>query len=148
MTRYEYISKLKTKFKITELVCPDVSKRFGDSAWRFFDDKILQVLYILRFEIFNAPITINNGTTLTQRGLRCNRCQLVKSKTTPYLSAHVLGKAFDMDVKGYTAEKARKKIKENLSKFPFPIRMEDKVTWLHVDVIDMGTGAKLTMFTD
>ena len=146
MTREECVSRLKTKFKISELVCADVYNRFGEGAWRFLDDRILQVLYILRFEIFDAPITINNGKNYTQRGLRCNRCQLVRSKSTPYLSAHVLGKAFDMDVKGYTADEARQKIKANLAKFPFPIRMESGVSWLHIDVIDMGSGAKLTMF--
>ena len=146
MTRQECINRLKTKFKISELVCTDVYNKFGEGAWRFLDDKILQTLYILRFEIFDAPITINNGKNYTQRGLRCNRCQLVRSKSTSYLSAHVLGKAFDLDVKGYTAEQARKKIKENLAKFPFPIRMESDVSWLHIDVIDMGNGAKLTMF--
>lgn len=146
MTRSECITKLKEKFKISELVCNEVYARFGEGAWRFLDDKILQVLYILRFVIFNAPITINNGKNFTQRGLRCNRCQLVKSKSTPYLSAHVLGKAFDLDVKGYTAEQARQKIKSNISKFPFPIRMENKVNWVHIDVIDMDNGAKLTMF--
>lgn len=148
MTRQECISKLKTKFKIGELVCNEVAAKFGEGAWRFLDDKILQVLYLLRFEIFNAPITINNGKNFTQRGLRCNRCQLVRTKTTPYLSAHVLGKAFDMDVKGYTAEQARNKIKQNIAKFPFPIRLEAKVNWVHIDVIDMGNGAKLTLFSE
>lgn len=146
MTRSECIAKLKTKFKIKELVCNEVLAKYGEGAWRFLDDRILQALYLLRFEIFNAPITINNGKNFTQRGLRCNRCQLVRSKSTPYLSAHVLGKAFDLDVKGYTAEQARKKIKENLNKFPFPIRMESGVNWVHIDVVDMGNGSKLTMF--
>jgi hypothetical protein len=34
-----------------------------------------------------------------------------------------------------SAEEARKKIKENASKLPCPIRLEKGVTWLHVDVI-------------
>lgn len=147
MERHEYIEKLKTKFDISELVCSHVVSRFGEDAWRFFDDKTLQVLYLLRFEIFKAPIIINNGRHFTQRGLRCNRCRLVRMKTGPYLSSHVLGKGLDMDIVGYTAEQARNKVKANISMFPFPIKMEADVNWQHIDVIDMGTGDQLTMFT-
>ena len=55
MSRSECISKLKEKFKISELVCNEVYAKYGEGAWRFLDDRILQVLYLLRFEIFNAP---------------------------------------------------------------------------------------------
>jgi hypothetical protein len=51
--------------------------------------------------IFNEPITVNtwhkNGS-FDERGLRCNLCELVKDKTTVYLSAHSLGKAIDFNV--------------------------------------------------
>lgn len=148
MTRVDIINELKRYFNVKELVCNDVYKKFGESSWRFLDEKILHVLLILRRDIFNAPITINNGSNFTQRGLRCNTCNLVKSKKAPYLSGHVLGKAFDMDIKGYTAAQARTKIKQNLDKIPYNFRMEDGVNWLHIDVMDMGNGNKLTMFTD
>lgn len=148
MERSEIIKELKKYFSIKELVCNDVYKKFGDSAWRFFDDKILHILLILRRDIFKSPITINNGTTFTQRGLRCNMCALVKGKKSVYLSAHILGKAFDMDIKGFTAAQARTIIKQNIDKIPYSFRMEDGVNWLHIDVIDMGNGKKLTMFTD
>ena len=71
---------------------------------------------------------------MTQRGMRCNRCDMVKTKTTPYISAHILGKGGDFSVKGMTAEQARQKIKANAHLLPCPIRVEESVTWLHFDV--------------
>ena len=147
MTRSEVLNEVKKYFKIQELVCPDVYKRFGESAWRFLDTNLLHGLLLIRRDILKTPITVNNGSSFTQRGLRCNRCQLVRTKTTPYLSAHVLGKGIDFDAKGYTAAQSREKIKANIDLFPFPIRLEDGVNWVHFDVIDMENGQKLTLFT-
>lgn len=36
-----------------------------------------------------------------------NLCEIVKNKSTPYMSAHILGKAGDFTVIGMSAEKAR-----------------------------------------
>lgn len=71
---------------------------------------------------------------MTQRGMRCNRCDMVKSKTTPYISAHILGKGGDFTVKGMTADQARQKIKANAHLLPCPIRIENGVNWVHFDV--------------
>ena len=71
---------------------------------------------------------------MTQRGMRCNRCDMVKAKTTPYISAHILGKAGDFTISGIAAEAARKKIKENAHLLPCAIRVEEGVSWLHFDV--------------
>ena len=74
--------------------------------------------------------------TLSQRGLRCNRCSLVKDKKQIYLSAHSLGKALDFNVVGYTIEETYKKIKDNIDKFEYPIRLESNTTtWIHIDAI-------------
>lgn len=138
MTRNELISALKGNFKIQELVCPHCYKKFGDESWQFLSTEILSVLYTLRYEIFNCPITVNTWAmkgTLSQRGLRCNRCSLVKDKKTVYLSAHQLGKALDFNVEGYTTEEAYQKIKDNIDKFEYPIRIEvNTTTWAHIDV--------------
>ena len=51
-----------------------------------------------------------NTSNHTQRGIRCNRCKLVREKSEPYLSAHILGKAGDFTVVGLSAEEARQSI--------------------------------------
>ena len=120
MTRNELIDSLKNHFNIKELVCPHCYDKFNDKSWQFLSTEILSVLYTLRYEIFKCPIVINTWAmkgTLSQRGLRCNRCSLVKDKKTVYLSAHQLGKALDFNVEGYTTEEVYQKIKDNMDKF-------------------------------
>lgn len=77
---------------------------------------------------------ICNNASMTQRGMRCNRCHVVTSKATPYISAHILGKGGDFTVKGMTADQARQKIKANAHLLPCHIRIENEVNWLHFDV--------------
>lgn len=138
MTRNELIKKLKNNFDIRELVCKHCYNKFGDMSWQFISTEILSVLYTLRYEIFNAPITINNwykGGSLSQRGLRCNTCQLVKDKTSVYISAHCLGKAIDFNVQGIDSSEVFDTIKQNIDKFKYPIRLEkDTDGWTHIDV--------------
>ena len=137
MDRNELISVLKKNFKIQELVCPHCYEKFGDKSWQFLSTEILSVLYTLRYEVFKCPIVINTWATegtLSQRGLRCNRCSLVKDKKTVYLSAHQLGKALDFNVEGYTTEEVYQKIRDNVDKFKYPIRMEiTGGNWNHID---------------
>ena len=137
MTRNELIDSLKNYFNIKELVCPHCYNKFNDKSWQFLSTEILSVLYTLRYEIFKCPIVINTWAMkgiLSQRGLRCNRCSLVKDKKTVYLSAHQLGKALDFNVEGYTTEEAYQKIKDNMDKFEYPIRIEvNSTTWNHID---------------
>lgn len=139
MTRNDLIDCLKNNFKIQELVCSHCYKEHGDKSWQFLSTEILSVLYTLRYEIFKCPIVINTWAmkgTLSQRGLRCNRCSLVKDKKTVYLSAHQLGKALDFNVEGYTTEEAYRMIKDNIDKFKYPIRIEvNSTTWCHIDAI-------------
>lgn len=137
MDRNELIEKLKQNFKIQELVCKHCYDTFKDKAWQFLSTEILSTLYTLRYEIFNCPIVINTWAmkgTYSQRGLRCNRCSLVKDKKTIYLSAHQLGKALDFNVEGYTTEEVYQKIRDNVDKFKYPIRIEtNSTTWNHID---------------
>lgn len=136
-------------FDIKELVCPDVYSKYSQRAWMFIDPKLIETLNIIREKILPTPITINtwsSGGTFTQRGLRCNRCQLVSTKTTPYLSAHIQGKAVDFDAKGLTAEEARNKIAAAQNLLPHPIRIERGVNWVHIDVYDTGASDKITYF--
>ena len=79
-----------------------------------------------------------DGGRKQQRGLRTIVQQMIKNyfyKNKLYVSAHLLGKAVDFDVKDMTAQEVRDWIVENSDLFPFKIRLEDKVSWVHLDVV-------------
>ena len=144
--REAIIKALRPYFAVKELVCPHVYEKWGEKSWQFLDTNLLHCLLILRVTVIARPMYVN-GKTYTQRGLRCNMCDLVKSKNTPYLSAHVLGKAVDFTIGGLTAEQGRKLIRENANVFPCQIRMEKGTSWIHFDVLPTyGTNAKLYEF--
>lgn len=88
-------------FGIKELVSPIVYQKFGENSWMFFDKAILEDLDAIR-ETWGNSIIINNwqwGGNLQQCGLRSNLDGIVKDKTRReqlYLSAHWMGKAFDL----------------------------------------------------
>ena len=138
-------------FSVKELVCKHVYERYGENAAMFLDEKLIETLNVIREQILCAPMTVNNwhaGGNFTQRGLRCNICELVKSKTDAgklYLSAHMLGKAVDCNVEGMTAEEARRLIIGHSERLPWPIRLEEGVSWVHLDVYEMGT-QKVSLF--
>ena len=147
MTREEILTAIKPYFDIEELVCDHTFKKFGEKAWQFLDTDYLHCLLIIRRDIIKLPMWCNSKTQ-KQRGLRCNRCQMVRGKSTVYLSAHVLGKAGDFTITGMTAEKARQKIKDNADLLPCPIRFEKGVSWLHFDTLPQyGVTDKVYEFT-
>lgn len=132
MTREEILKAIKPYFELSELVCDHVLSKFGEKAWDFLDTDLLWTLLIVRRDIIKMPMWCNSKTQ-HQRGLRCNRCQLVKDSRVAYLSAHVQGKAVDLTVVGMKAEAVRAKIKANASLLPVPIRLEADVNWTHID---------------
>jgi hypothetical protein len=139
MERKEIIQQLKQYFKTPELVCNHTFNKFGESSWDFIETRQLHTILVLRTRILKASMTCNNyhlvGGTYTQRGTRCNLCQLVKDKTDKgeiYLTAHA-NCGNDFDVKGMTAEQARQLIKDNKDLLPYPVRIEKGVNWLHID---------------
>lgn len=136
MTRAEIVAKLKRYFKIKELVCQHILAKFKgreDVAWDFLNKDLLEVLLWIR-ETLGKPITINKGSLATQRGMRCNLCQMVKDKVVAYLSSHVLGSGIDFDVEGMTADEVRQWLVDNQDSLPHSIRLERDVTWVHLDV--------------
>lgn len=128
-------------FNIQELVCEHVYDYYGETAWQFFDSRLLLTLDSIRERIGKA-IFVNNWMehgANSQRGLRCFRCDLVKAKievNEMYMSAHCLGKATDFDVEGLLAEEVRNWIVAKASWWPYPIRLEKNVSWCHLDVYD------------
>lgn len=134
MTREDIIRDIRKFFHVSELVCDHTHSRWGERSWQFLDTDYLHALLIIRRDILQVPMTCNHDGA-HQRGLRCNMCELVKSKTRNYLSSHILGKAGDFTPKGMTAEQARQRIKANAHLLPCPIRLEAGVKWLHFDVL-------------
>ena len=150
MTERDAIIKaLGRYFAINELVCPHTYAKFNERSWQFLDTNALYGLLLMRETIFGVPMYVNNyKKNITQRGLRCNLCALVKGRATVYLTQHGFGKAWDFTVQGYTAEQARKKIIENAHLFPFNFRLESDVNWVHWDCLQMyGNNAKVYVFT-
>lgn len=145
------MATIKDYFDINELVCPHVYKAHGEKAWNFFDPRLLAVLLYIR-EGIGKPIYVNSypiGGNLTQRGFRCNLCQLVADKTkakTLYASAHMRGMAVDFSVTGMTADAVRTWIKQNANRLPHPVRLEEGVTWVHLDVCTDGSNGIVTTF--
>lgn len=64
----------------------------------------------------------------------------------PYLSAHALGRGFDVTVSGMGAEDARQAVIKASDRLPYPVRLEDGVSWLHADTMDLCNGQKVTLF--
>lgn len=147
LDREQIIRELHKYFQIRELVCEHTHSEWGERAWQFLDTNYLACLLVIRRDILQQPMTCNHDEA-TQRGLRCNLCQIVKDKDKLYLSSHVLGKAGDFTVKGMTAQEARSRIRINAHLLPCPIRLESGVSWLHFDVLpQFGITAKVYEFS-
>lgn len=146
-TEKEVRKDIKKYFGIKELVGGRTYRTHYERAWRFLDYRLLYSLLIVREEIGKA-ITVNHGR-MEQRGLRTIAQQIVKNKVYNnklYISAHLLGKAVDFDVKDMTAQQVRDWIVANQNLFPYKIRLEDKVSWVHMDVIWESKNKKVYLF--
>lgn len=147
MDRDTIIRELHNYFQVRELVCDHTFSKWGERSWQFLDTDFLHCLLIIRRDIIRLPM-ICNYQWVNQRGLRCNRCELVKGKDSVYLSSHILGKAGDFSIEGITAQEARSRIRNNAHLLPCPIRMEGGVNWLHFDVLPQyGIDMKVYEFT-
>ena len=136
-------------FELDELVCPHVFNKYHLVAWQFFDPRLLITIERLR-QLINKPVFVNNwkdGGQFSQRGFRCIQCDLVKSAITEerlYVSPHMIGKGIDCDIEGLVAEEVRQWIFKKQGLFPYPLRLESNVSWVHLDVMD--TGNKVYLF--
>ena len=133
-------------FKLEELVDQATFLKYGIGCWQFFDLKALTMLDDFR-EFIGRPVTCNNWhihEAYQFRGYRPSWCN-VGAKG----SAHRKGKAFDLDVKGMTAEEVRQKVMANQDN---PLlkniqRMEGMVNWIHIDTYDPPVGkSKIYIF--
>ena len=147
------MSKIKEYFGIEELVDKTVFDKYGEVAWKFMDELLLDCLLIIREEL-GKPMTINNwkwGGPFSQRGLRHNISPMVKKKNYMYLSAHMFGKAVDFDVKGMTSVEVRGWIVANEDKLPCKVRLEKNmkgkpISWVHLDIMSDPSKPKVYQF--
>lgn len=147
MNREDIINQLRKYFQISELVCDHTFSIWGQRSWQFLDTAFLHNLLIIRRDILKAPMVCNHSNA-HQRGLRCNRCELVREKSSTYLSSHVLGKAGDFTVQGMTAQEARSRIRNHANLLPYPLRVEGGVSWLHIDTLPQyGITSKVYEFS-
>jgi len=136
---------IPTYFTLDELVCPHVYDKFGETAWQFFDQRLLITIDLLR-ERLNKPIFVNDWQVhgrFDERGFRCIQCELVKKAITEnrlYVSPHMTGQGVDFDVQGMLAEEVRVWIAQNKNILPYPIRLANGVSWVHLDTRDAEKG--------
>ena len=145
------VSKISDFFDIRELVCREVYNKHKEGAWAFLDPSLLDNLLYIR-QTLNKPIWVNSwmvGGKYSQRGMRCNLCSLVAEKTKAgalYVSAHIHGKAVDFDVAGMTASEVRKWVLAHSSLLPHPCRLEDGVSWVHMDTRNTDEVTRVKLF--
>lgn len=134
-----------TYFTLDELVCPHVYEKFGETAWQFFDQRLLITLDLLR-ERLNKPIFVNDWQVhgkFDERGFRCIQCSLVQKaikENRLYVSPHMTGQGADFNVQGLVATEVRLWIAQNERILPYPVRLENGVSWVHLDVRDVDKG--------
>lgn len=131
-------------FGIKELVSPIVYEKWGKQAWMFFDEQVLKDLDYIR-ETYKSPIIINNwNNNLKQCGLRSNMDEMIKNKKTLYLSAHTMGKGFDL----HCAYGHHRKLwqhcydlisKGKLKAFKRLENIKGTPTWTHIDSFQSNT---------
>lgn len=117
-------------FTVQEFVSPDVYKLLGDRAISLIDEKMLISIMQIR-EYFSNRIFVNTwewGGGLKERGFRT-----FKSGIGAKYSMHKYGRALDFDVDGVSAIEVRDAILAKPKLFPYITRMEDKVSWVHID---------------
>lgn len=138
-------------FKIQELVCPHVYKKYGDKAWEFFSEDFLKDLDTVR-EILEVPIIINNwyiNGHYKESGNRCQFCSIVAKKIANKelnMSMHNLYQAFDLKPKGLEIKKAIEMIMDNVHRFKVIKRIENPdytPTWLHIDTKGHHKGIRI-----
>jgi hypothetical protein len=138
-------------FSLDEMVCPHVYEKFGKIAWSFFDMRLLITLEAIRMRI-NKPIYVNDWQIhgdFDERGFRCIECSLVQKAIAEkrlYVSPHMTGQGVDFDVQGLVAEEVRQYLIKNKNLWPYPIRLEDTVNWVHCDTRNDGSANKVLLF--
>ena len=131
LLRKEY---LLTNFRVQEFVPQSLFLSYGENAIRYMDVRMLAVQARLR-EYIDSPMTINNW----HRGGDRQWCG-IRTFSSPYFrvgSAHSWGMGTD-SIGDWDAEQVREDIILGRVQLPCPVRLEAGITWLHVDVMNVG----------
>jgi len=118
-------------FQLSELVDPILLTQYGDKCWNFLDARMLWTIDQLRLKFGMCIINgVYQGRRYTESGLR-----RFDTPTGAKMSAHKLGKGFDLKFTGSTAEGIRLDMQANpkLDAYKFITRCERDTSWLHID---------------
>jgi hypothetical protein len=122
-------------FIIKELIPPETYAAEGDASLLHIDERILVTLDQVR-DFYGVAVTVNNwhrSGNFKYRGYRPSTCEVGATH-----SMHRLGQAVDFDVHGRRADQVRAELRQNYQRFPFIRRMEDGVSWVHIDLKETG----------
>lgn len=123
---------MKSKyFKIHELVPEHIFIKYGESAWRFIDSRLIESIDTIKERFPNGTITINNYKWKGNR-----KWSGLRTPDSPYYSEtsiHSLGGAIDAIFSAYNIETIRQDIRRNPKVYPHIKGIEDGVSWLHID---------------
>ena len=119
-------------FQISELVDKATYNKLGEQAWMLFNPTALIALDGIR-EYFGSAVYVNDWSSsgvFQFRGFRSMTCN-----TGATYSQHRFGNAFDCDVKGLSANSARKQIVDDMDSplLEFITCLESDVNWVHFD---------------
>lgn len=123
-------------FKVHELVPKALYEKEGDQALTHLNSDLLDLLDWIR-EQLNTPIIVNNwkcGGDFQYRGFREATCQVGALN-----SWHKKGMAVDFHTNKYTPEEIRSWLKKKENEIPVPIRIEEGVNWVHIDLGNKGS---------
>jgi len=137
--------KFRKYFEPHELVSALHYKEFKDKleVYDLFSDKLKAVIVYLR-ESIGLSFTVNTWHKQGQfqyRGYRDKTCSI-----GAHHSLHKTGEALDFDIRGFEAEQGRKLIVEKIGNLPYPIRIENSVNWIHLDVAKFEGTHKIKFF--
>ncbi len=142
--------KISEHFLVQEFLTPNQYKAFSknptkEAFYKLIHPSVVELAEFYR-DFFDAPVIINNwhvGGTYTLRGLRPKNCDIGAK-----FSMHKVGKAFDCDIKGLTAEQVRDIIESNQELFYKKglRRIENNVSWLHSDIKETNLTNKILFF--
>lgn len=125
--------KITKNFYLQEFIPMDMYNEYGSRAAGVMDYRIILSAQALRDNL-GIPLSINTWHSCGERyesGLR-----VMGMKNYRPLSQHTYGRAVDIVSNKMPAQEMREHILQNRDKYPYITRMENNVTWLHIDIKD------------
>jgi hypothetical protein len=125
---------MKSKhFEIYELVPKHIYEKFGEFAWNFIDDRLIQSIDAIKEQFPKGAMYINNykwGLDRNWSGFRTPEFKYYSPT-----SQHSHGRAADCIFTQYSVDEVREYIINNhSSKFSLIKGIEKDISWLHIDV--------------